>query len=274
MKKDKSTIFLGLVFLLGLGILLYPTISNYYNKVVGSYLISNYENKVSNSSNEDINSILNKAKEYNTQLLQKPTSLKNGESKDNNYLSQLKLDEDFEPIGTIKIDKIDVNLPIYHGTSEPILQRGIGHLEGSSLPIGGESTHAILTGHTGLPSAKLLTDLNKLEIGDIIVIKVLNETLTYQVDNSEVVEPHEIQTLGIEEGKDKLTLVTCTPYGINSHRLLVHSNRIDNIETQDTGMLDSKIKNIDYTLLASLIALFIVFVFFISFIIYKRVKNK
>lgn len=268
MKKKLVTILLVLIFLLGLAILLYPSLSNYYNEMVGSYMVENYESKVSNSSMEQKSMVLNRAQDYNNELLNKATHFINGDPLDKNYLSQLKIEQDNNIIGTIKIDKIDLKLPIYNGTSQPILQKGVGHLEGSSLPIGGYSTHTILTGHTGLPSAKLFTDIDKLETGDIIVIQVLDRVLAYEVDYVEVVKPEEIYSLKINKDKDLLTLVTCTPYGVNSHRLLVHAQRIENIEMQVSN------DNMEKGYILEISSILIIFVSILSSIIFKRKRKK
>ncbi len=230
MKNKLSTIALVGMFLLGFIILLYPQISDFYNKRVGSYLIASYENQVKNLSENDVEVMLENAQKYNEDLIKKPIKLVNGDSKDKNYLSQLTLSDSVGIIGYIEIDKIDVRLPIYHTTSEPVLQRGVGHLEGTSLPIGGDGQHSVLTGHTGLPSSKIFTDLDEMDLGDHIVLKILNEPITYVVDNIEVVKPDEVNDLKPRENEDLLTLVTCTPYGVNSHRLLVQASRTDNIE--------------------------------------------
>ncbi|WP_297630944.1 class C sortase [uncultured Clostridium sp.] len=231
MKRKLSNIGLILVFILGFIILIYPKVSNYYNSLVGSYSIGKYEKEIEKIDEVKVDEILEKGRKYNKELLKKGFSIKTGKSTDENYLNQLKVNEE-EVIGFIIIDKINVRLPIYHGTSEPVLQRGVGHLEGTSLPIGGEGMHSVLTGHTGLPSAKLFTDLEKLEKNDLIIIKILGETFTYKVNEKEVVLPEEVENITPVKGKDILTLVTCTPYGVNSHRLLVKSEKTNNIEEE------------------------------------------
>ncbi len=230
MKNKLYTIALVAMFLVGFVILLYPQISDFYNKRVGSYLIASYEDQVKSLSTDDLEIMLDNAKKYNEELVKKPIKLVNGESEDKNYLSQLSLSDSIGIIGYVEIDKIKVRLPIYHTTSEPVLQRGVGHLEGTSLPIGGIGQHSVLTGHTGLPSSKIFTDLDEIEIGDRIVLKILTEPIIYEVDNIQVVKPEEVEDLKPIENKDLLTLVTCTPYGVNSHRLLVQGTRTDKIE--------------------------------------------
>lgn len=231
MKKKLSTIGLVLIFIIGFSILMYPTISNYYNKMVGSYSIGKYDGEVSKINEVDLKQIYENAQKYNEDLLKNPTGIKNGESKDKNYISQLRIKENESIIGSVIIDKINVKLPIYHGTSEPVLQKGVGHLEGTTLPIGGIGKHSVLVGHTGLPSAKLFSDLEKMEIDDLVVVKVLDKTLTYKVNNIEIVLPEKVDSLRPVDNKDLLTLLTCTPYGVNSHRLLVHAERTENIDT-------------------------------------------
>ncbi|MGL5416474.1 MAG: class C sortase [Clostridium sp.] len=243
MKRKLSNIGLILVFILGFIILMYPKISNYYNNLVGSYSIGKYEKEIEKTDKVNADEILETAKIYNKELVKKEFLIKTGKSTNENYLKQLKVNEE-EIIGVIIIDKIKVRLPIYHGTSEPVLQRGVGHLEGTSLPIGGKGMHSVLTGHTGLPSAKLFSDLEKLEEDDLIIIKILGETFTYKVNGKEVVLPKEVENLKPVKGKDILTLVTCTPYGVNSHRLLVKSEKINNIEEEKNIEVIGKRKNI------------------------------
>ncbi len=227
MKNKLSNIMIGCVFLVGLLIMLYPTFSNYYNEMMGSYSIAQYDGFIKNTSVEDLLALYNQAQAYNEELLKRPTGIQVGASENEDYLNQLLLDKQGSAIAYINIDKINVKLPIYHGSSSAVLQVGIGHLEGSSLPVGGMGMHAVLTGHTGLPSAKLFTDINKLEEGDLIEIRVLNETLKYEVTGSRVVLPDDLSSLKTVEDQDLLTLVTCTPYGVNSHRLLVHASRVE-----------------------------------------------
>ncbi|MGL5417361.1 MAG: class C sortase [Clostridium sp.] len=237
MGKKMSNIGLVLVFLVGLIILIYPKVSSYYNGLVSSYNIGKYEDEIKKTEKKDLSKIFERAEKYNKGLLEKGSTIKTGESKDENYLSQLKIKEDEQIIGTITIDKINVRLPIYHGTSEPVLQSGVGHLEGTTLPIGGVGMHSVLTGHTGLPSAKLFSDLEKLIVGDTFVVKILDRTLTYKISKIDVVLPKEVQNIKPVKGKDMLTLITCTPYGVNSHRLLVHGERIENEIIEDTNLL-------------------------------------
>lgn len=222
--KRKLPIFL--IFFIGIGILLYPVVSNVLAHFTQTRVISTYEEAVSQLSTEEKTEEIKKANEYNSNLVTQETEVIEGVS----YVDLLNVGE---IMAYLKIPKISVNLPIYHGTSDAVLQRGIGHMEKSSLPVGGDSTHSVLTGHTGLPQASLLTDLTKVEIGDEFYIHLFDEVLAYQVDQIKVVLPEETSDLQIIEGEDYVTLITCTPYGVNSHRLLVRGTRIDYIEPVD-----------------------------------------
>lgn len=226
MKKHKTTFFMVLFFFIGLLILLYPSLSNLYNQKNQSKAIIDYEAIIKTVGIKDYSSEFEKAIEYNNKL-----------SSMNNHLATYRTLKNYNELinvnnngmmGYITIDKIKVELPIYHGTDSKILSFAAGHLEGSSLPIGGEGTHSVISAHRGLPSSKLFTDLDKLEIGDTFTIKILNKTLTYEVDQVKIVFPKEIENLKIEKDKDYVTLLTCTPYGINTHRLLVRAHRIEN----------------------------------------------
>lgn len=214
--------------LVGLSILLYPFISNYQNSKVQSKAIANYDKMLQELDKKDYNQLFEKANNYNQKLSTLDFPLTQYK-KLSNYNKLININNN-GMIGYITINKIKVELPIYHGTSSSVLNTAVGHLQGSSLPIGGPSTHSILSAHRGLPSASLFSNLNKLELGDIFTITVLDRKLTYQVDQIIVVEPSDISKLKIIKEKDYITLLTCTPYGINTHRLLVRGIRIDNIE--------------------------------------------
>ena len=229
MKRIIINIIIGLIFLTGLSILLYPKLSDYINELHASRAIASYDNTVIEMEEEDYTKELEAAKVYNEYLvnfsnLSAVTEAENARE-DKIYQSLLNVAGN-GIMASIKIPSVKINLPIYHGTDEAVLQVGAGHYLGSSLPIGGESTHAILTGHRGLPSAKLFTDLDRLEVRDIFYIKVLGEILEYQIDQIEIVLPEEVEGLSIVPGEDYVTLVTCTPYGINSHRMLIRGTRI------------------------------------------------
>lgn len=233
MKKQNllSTFILILIFVIGLSVMLYPTVSNYINSQSQSKMITGYNNEVALLNDQDYSQIWEAAQKYNMALISKNTRFLPTEEESEIYKSDLNING---VMGYIEIPKIDVYLPIYHGVSESVLQVGVGHIEGSSLPVGGPGTHSILSGHRGLPTAKLFTDLDKLETGDIFMINVLNETLTYEVSQIQIVEPAEIDSLAIDPQKDLCTLVTCTPYGVNSHRMLVTGTRIENEEDSST----------------------------------------
>lgn len=227
MKKSK-TIIMVLFFFMGLLIWLYPSLSDFYNQKVQSQVIVDYEALLEKYTEEDYSEIFEKASEYNEKLrkLADPYLLY---KKLKNYNNLIDVNGN-GMMGYISIDKIKVELPIYHGTSENVLSNAVGHLEGSSLPVGGLGTHAVLSAHRGLPSSKLFTDVDKLEIGDTFSITVLNQMYTYEIDQITIVEPQDLSDLVIDPKKDYVTLMTCTPYGINTHRLLVRGHRIENQE--------------------------------------------
>ena len=226
MKKRSSTVLLILICLAGAALLLYPTVSEAWNRRHQSHAITGYSSFVQEMKDDESETVLEAAREYNRGIL--PGSIPQmTEERLEEYKTQL------DPLGTgimgyVEIPSIQCTLPIYHGTEETVLAAAVGHIEWSSLPVGGESTHCVLSGHRGLPSAKLFTHLDELSEGDIFLIKVLNETLTYEVDKISVVLPDEVNSLCVMEGEDLCTLVTCTPYGINTHRLLVRGHRVEN----------------------------------------------
>ena len=225
MSKKNTTIVLVIIFLIGLGILLYPTVADYVNSKAQSRAIVEYEEMLKYMKKEDYTAEFDKADEYNRQIHNVNYPFVNFK-KLGNYKDILNI-TGTGMMGYITIDKIGVELPIYHGTSDKVLNMAVGHLQGSSLPIGGDSTHCILSTHRGLPSARLFTDIDKLEIGDTFILTVLNKVMAYKVDRILVVEPDDISALCVEEGRDFCTLVTCTPYGINTHRLLVRGIRTE-----------------------------------------------
>lgn len=226
MKKRKTTIIMIIFFFIGLLTLFYPTLSNYYNEKKQSRMISNYENILNSTNTINFDELKEKAINYNKELNKLKEPLFNYDNL-NNYYDLLNINKD-GMMGYLTIDKIKVELPIYHGTSNEVLNSSVGHLEGTSLPIGGPSTHSVLSAHRGLPSAKLFTNLDKLEIGDTFKIAILDEVLNYQIDKIMIVKPNNRNNIKIEENKDYVTLLTCTPYGINTHRLLVRGTRIEN----------------------------------------------
>lgn len=225
MKKNKTNIILVIVFLIGLSVMLYPSFSNYWNSMVQSKAVAGYNEEVQKMSQVDYDAMFHEAEEYNSALM-------NIESPFLNYEMISGYDDVLNVSGTgiigyVTIDRIKVELPIYHGTSEGVLQIGVGHLGGSSFPIGGVGTHSVLSAHRGLPSAKLFSNLDEMEEGDTFQITVLNRVLTYQVDQIRIVEPEDVDELRIDPNQDYCTLMTCTPYGINTHRLLVRGVRVD-----------------------------------------------
>ena len=229
MRKRISTIIFVIIFLIGLSILLYPAVSEYVNERHSSRAIASYDKLVEELPEADYSKELQDAQAYNEYLAQfgnlSEAASTEKDREDSPYEDLLNTGGS-GIMSIINIPGIAVELPVYHGTSEGVLQVAAGHYEGSSLPIGGESTHAIITGHRGLPSAKLFTDLDRLETGDVFYLKTLGEILEYQIDQIVTVLPSEVDGLSIEPGKDYVTLVTCTPYGINSHRLLIRGTRI------------------------------------------------
>ncbi|GFI02360.1 MAG: class C sortase [Lachnospiraceae bacterium] len=233
MRRRLPVVLAAIVCLAGLGVLLYPTISNWWNLWMQSRLITEYERKVEELDTEQFTEIYDAAKAYNEKLFQLGISFANVDANDErlsvngqNYDQLLNINGN-GVMGYVIIEKIGVRLAISHGTEDEVLHDGVGHLKGSSLPVGGESTHAALFGHRGLPSALLFTDLDQMEIGDYFQVNILGRVLNYQVDQILVIEPHETDPLEIVEGKDYVTLVTCTPYAVNTHRLLIRGVRVE-----------------------------------------------
>lgn len=227
-KKEKGILLYLLLLVIGMGFLLYPSLSNYYNTFHQSKAISQYLEIMEEIDKEEQDKIFNEVRMYNKTLITNNTRWKMKDEERKVYNSLLDF-TDTGIMGYIEIPKINVSLPIYHGTSDEVLQVAVGHVEGSSLPVGGKGTHAVLSGHRGLPSAKIFTDMDKIEEGDQFYIRVLNEVLTYEVDQISIVLPNEMDTLQIDPEKDYCTLVTCTPYGVNSHRMLVRGKRIETV---------------------------------------------
>ena len=230
MKKNRSTIILILIFLVGLSVMLYPTVSDYVNQRHQSRALASYDETVNEMSDADYTAYFEAADAYNQRLAATPNAFFTPEQVSG-------YDETLDVSGTgimgyITIPRIGVELPVYHGTSDGVLQVAAGHLEGSSLPVGGAGTHAVISAHRGLPSAKLFTNLDELEAGDTFTITVLDRVLTYEVDRISIVLPTETDLLQPVEGQDYVTLMTCTPYGINTHRLLVRGKRVETTESQ------------------------------------------
>ncbi len=253
MKNKWSTVILVILFAAGLSLLLYPTVSDYWNSMHASQAVSNYTQEVLNLKAEEYDEMLRAAQEYNETLPGRITHYALTPEQKKAYDSLLNLNGT-GVMGYIEIPSIDVSLPIYHGTEDSVLQVAVGHLEWSSLPVGGESTHCVLSGHRGLPSAKLFTDLDRLVAGDLFVIRVLDEIYTYEVDRILIVEPDDVSALDMEEGRDLCTLVTCTPYGINSHRLLVRGHRVENQQESEAVRVISDAIRIEPVLVAPVAA--------------------
>ncbi len=273
MKNRISTILLLVVFLTGLSLLLYPTVSDYWNSLHQSRAIATYAEQVAELDDESYQQTWADAKAYNAALADKKTRLVPTEE-DTAYYESL-LDVTGNGImGYIEIPSIGVSLPIYHGVEDTVLQIAIGHIEGTSLPVGGIGTHCVVSGHRGLPSAKLFTDLDKLVEGDVFLLRVLDEVLTYEVDQIHIVEPHEVDLLNISETEDLCTLVTCTPYGVNSHRLLVRGHRIENIKSASSIRVTADAMLIEPVLVAPLVAAPILFVMLIALLMSTGRKRK
>ena len=253
-KRNKMiSILLLLVLLGGLSLLLYPLVSDYWNSFHQSRAIATYVEAVAELDDASYEEWREAAQAYNTALQEDQTRFQPNEEENSAY-KQL-LDVSGKGImGYLEIPCINVSLPIYHGTDEEILQIAIGHIEGSSLPVGGTGTHCVISGHRGLPSAKLFTDLDQLTEGDLFTLRVLDETLTYEVDQIRIVEPEDVSLLSIEAGKDLCTLMTCTPYGINSHRLLVRGHRIENQEAVGSVRITADAIQLDPRLAAPILA--------------------
>ena len=218
-----------LVMLVGIGLLAYPSVANYWNQFHQTRAIMAYSETVADLSTADYEKILNDAKEYNKKLGESGIVWKMSKAQKAEYEKQLAVDTS-GIMGYVSIPKFHIKLPVYHGTNESVLQIAIGHLEQTSLPVGGESSHCEVSGHRGLPSARLFTDIDKIKEGDTWTMNVLNETLTYECDQIRIVEPEDLSNLQITQGKDYCTLITCTPYGVNTHRLLVRGHRIPNVD--------------------------------------------
>ena len=274
MKKNKSTIILILVFFVGLSVMLYPTISDYVNQLHQTRAVANYAADVDKLSDADYTAYFEAADAFNAQIAADPDALYFPD-RFPSYESTLDV-TGTGIMGYITIPRIGVELPIYHGTSDAVLQVAAGHLEGTSLPVGGASTHAVISAHRGLPSAKLFTNLDQLEVGDTFTITVLDRTLTYEVDNISIVLPTETDSLKVSEGKDYITLMTCTPYGINTHRLLVRGRRITTPDKLKHIRVTSDAIKIEPILTAPIMALplLLVLLFWLLFAPRKRSSAK
>ena len=250
-KEQKVNLILCLIILIGIGLLSYPSVADWWNSFHQSRAIASYATAVSQLDSEEFDRMFEEAEEYNRRLAVTGIkwSMTEGEIQEYNRILDI---SDSGIMGYIDIPKLRQTLPIYHGTDDKVLQIAIGHLAGTSFPVGGESTHCVVSGHRGLPSARLFTDLDQLVVGDIWTMTILNRTVTYEVDQIRIVEPEDLSELQIAEGKDYCTLLTCTPYGINSHRLLVRGHRIPNLDGDANVMADAML--VDRTLVAIAVA--------------------
>lgn len=272
MKKHLPTIILILVLLIGLSFLLYPTLSDYWNSLHHSKAIASYVEEVEAFDSVSCEEMRAAARRFNEGILKRSNVFALSEEEKETYGSLLSF-ADNGIMGYVDIPSINTALPIYHGTEENVLQIGAGHMEWTSVPVGGEGTHCVISSHRGLPSARLFTDLDKMAIGDIFTLRVLNEILTYEVDQILIVKPDQTQALRVTQGEDLCTLLTCTPYGINSHRLLVRGHRIETSEEAAQLHITGDAIQIKPVLIAPMIALPILTVLLIVLLIPKKHKK-
>ncbi len=273
MKKRISTILLILAFLAGVSLLLYPSVSDYWNSLHASRAVANYAQEVQNMDRTQYDEMWQAAVDYNASLRERENGYFLTDEQQAQYDNLLDV-SGTGIMGYIEIPSIGVSLPIYHGTSDAVLQIAVGHIDWTSLPVGGAGTHCVLSGHRGLPSAKLFTNLDQVIEGDTFSIRVLDEVLTYEVDRILIVEPEDVSALAIEPGKDLCTLVTCTPYGINSHRLLVRGHRIENPEQAASIRVTSDAIQIEPLLVAPVLALPVLLVLLILLLLPGKKKNR
>ena len=272
MKKKNNnwtTVFLVLLLLAGVSLLLYPSLSDYWNSMHQTRAIASYAETVSQLDTAQYDEMWKAAQDYNRTLAQRETAFALTDEQKAAYESLLDV-SGLGVMGYIEIPEIDCSLPIYHGTEESVLQVAVGHLEWSSLPVGGEGTHCVLSGHRGLPSAKLFTNLDKLAVGDTFLLRVLDEVLTYEVDQILIVEPEQVDALGIVPGEDYCTLVTCTPYGINTHRLLVRGHRVENTPEAARMHVTADATQFDPLLVAPVLAIPVLLLLLIILLLPKR----
>jgi len=271
MKKKLSTVILILVLVAGLSLLLYPTISDYINSLNQTRAIADYVEAVENLDEDTYKRLWNNAVEYNKKLYHK-NRYKMTDEERADYEAQLDVSGN-GIMGYVDIPDINCTLPIYHGTDDSILQIATGHIDISSLPVGGKSTHCVISGHRGLPSARLFTDLDRLTEGNLFMLRVLDETLTYEVDQIRIVLPDEISSIEIAKDKDYCTLVTCTPYGVNTHRLLVRGHRVKNQELSKKAQVTADAMQIEPLLVAPVIGVLILLVIVIAYIIKSKLRK-
>ena len=272
MKKKNNnwtTVFLVLLLLAGVSLLLYPSLSDYWNSMHQTRAIASYAETVSQLDTAQYDEMWKAAQDYNRSLAQRETAFALTDEQKAAYESLLDV-SGLGVMGYIESPEIDCSLPIYHGTEESVLQVAVGHLEWSSLPVGGEGTHCVLSGHRGLPSAKLFTNLDKLAVGDTFLLRVLDEVLTYEVDQILIVEPEQVDALGIVPGEDYCTLVTCTPYGINTHRLLVRGHRVENTPEAARMHVTADATQFDPLLVAPVLAIPVLLLLLMILLVPKR----
>lgn len=272
MKKKNNnwtTAFLVLLLLAGVSLLLYPSLSDYWNSMHQTRAIASYAETVSQLDTAQYDEMWKAAQDYNRSLAQRETAFALTDEQKAAYESLLDV-SGLGVMGYIEIPEIDCSLPIYHGTEESVLQVAVGHLEWSNLPVGGEGTHCVLSGHRGLPSAKLFTNLDKLAVGDTFLLRVLDEVLTYEVDQILIVEPEQVDALGIVPGEDYCTLVTCTPYGINTRRLLVRGHRVENTPEAARMHVTADATQFDPLLVAPVLAIPVLLLLLMILLVPKR----
>ena len=274
MKKGTLTnILLIIVLLVGLSLLLYPSFSEWWNSSRQTQVITQYAEAVANMNNEEYNAVLDSAREYNESLVLRYNGYTLEGDQKERYTQELNYFGD-GLMGYVEIPTIDVMLPIYHGVDEQTLQTAVGHLDWSSLPVGGESSHSVISGHRGLPSARLFTDLDRLVVGDVFLIHVLNQVMTYQVDKIEIVLPEMVEGLLIHPGEDYVTMVTCTPYGVNTHRILVRGTRISNAEEAKILRVTADAVQIEPLVVAPMLAAPLLLILLIALLIPNPKKKK
>ena len=271
MQSRKSTIILLVSFFIGLSVLLYPSLSSFWNSKHQTQVIVDYEAMLANYKPEDYTEVFDKANEYNAALAALPDPLRNHAQIDEMYWDTLDI-SGTGMMGYITVPKISQELPVYHGTSEGVLSIAVGHFQGTSIPVGGKGTHSVVSAHRGLPTAVLFTHLDRMEIGDIFYFTILDRTITYEVDQIRIVEPDDTSLIRIEEGKDYCTLLTCTPYGINTQRLLVRGHQVDTSQTRNLYVANEAYR-IDPLVVMPMVALPIIFVLLI-YVMFAPVKKE
>lgn len=271
-KRNHTTVLLILVLLVGLSLLLYPSVSDYWNSFHATKAIASYAEEVAHLDHDQYDQLWADARAYNEDLAGREHQYRLDETLLQRYNELLNL-SGVGVMGYVEVPAIRCSLPVYHGTDESVLQIAVGHLEWTSLPTGGPGTHCVLSGHRGLPSAKLFSDLDKVVVGDVFMLRVLDEVLTYEVDQILIVKPHEVDSLQVEAEQDLCTLVTCTPYGVNSHRLLVRGHRIETVENSTVRVTADAVQ-IEPLLVAPVVAIPPLLILLVGLLLPKRTKYK